>query len=90
MQGTERPCSVLSTHTGHLAQGQVTMKHHPLDLDIIFPIRDAASASFMALKADCLLQAGIIDDRERQQVQSRANSAVTQSAIAKAEPRQAA
>jgi hypothetical protein len=31
------------------------------DLDLIFPIRDVASADLMMLKATCLWNAGIID-----------------------------
>jgi hypothetical protein len=42
-----------------------------LDLELIFPIRDKPSALFMELKADCLLKAGIIDERERRWVHSR-------------------
>jgi hypothetical protein len=42
------------------------------DLDLIFPIRDVASADLMMLKATCLWNAGIIDDGERELVQQRA------------------
>jgi hypothetical protein len=35
-----------------------------LDMEAIFPIKDAASAALMALKADCLRKAGIITERE--------------------------
>jgi hypothetical protein len=42
------------------------------DLDLIFPIRDVASADLMMLKATCLWNAGIIDDRQRKLVQQRA------------------
>jgi hypothetical protein len=43
-----------------------------LDLDLIFPIRDVASADLMKLKANCLWSAGIIDDGERELVHRRA------------------
>jgi hypothetical protein len=33
-----------------------------LDLDLIFSIRDVASADLMKLKANCLWSAGTIDD----------------------------
>ncbi len=36
-----------------------------LDRDIIFPIRDRASAILMRTKADCLYTASVIDDEER-------------------------
>jgi hypothetical protein len=39
--------------------------------DHIFPIRDAASASLARVKADCLLDAGVIDDAARRLVYSR-------------------
>jgi hypothetical protein len=45
-----------------------------LDLELIFPIKDAPSASFMSLKADYLCKAGVIGERERQSVQSRART----------------
>jgi hypothetical protein len=45
-----------------------------LDLELIFPIRDEPSASFMSLKAECLCRAGVIGERERQWVQSRART----------------
>jgi len=38
------------------------------DSDLIFPIKDAASAALMAIKADCLRKAGIIDEAEKQAV----------------------
>jgi hypothetical protein len=43
-----------------------------LDLDLIFPIRDVPSADLMMLKAACLWNAGIIDDRQRELVHQRA------------------
>jgi hypothetical protein len=43
-----------------------------LDLDLTFPIRDVPSADLMRLKATCLWNAGIIDDRQRELVQQRA------------------
>jgi hypothetical protein len=42
------------------------------DRELIFPIKDAASAALMLIKADCLHTAGIIDEAERQLVHSRA------------------
>ena len=36
----------------------------PVNLELIFPIKDAPSASFMSFKASCLLDAGIITDGE--------------------------
>ena len=42
------------------------------DIELIFPIKDAASAALMVIKADCLHNAGVISDGERQWVQSRA------------------
>ena len=43
-----------------------------LDLDLILPIRDTPSAELMMLKATCLWNAGIIDDRQRELVHQRA------------------
>ena len=42
-----------------------------LDMEAIFPIKDAASAALMAIKADCLHKAGAISEREKQWVESR-------------------
>jgi hypothetical protein len=44
------------------------------DSDLIFPIKDSASAALMAIKADCLRKAGIIDEAEKQYVHSRART----------------
>jgi hypothetical protein len=45
------------------------MPHQPnLDLGVIFPIRDQASAWLMCFKADCLHRAGVITETQRQQV----------------------
>jgi hypothetical protein len=48
--------------------GTVTMQ---LDLDLIFPILDVASAKLMTLKAACLWNAGVIDARQRKLVEQR-------------------
>jgi hypothetical protein len=37
----------------------------PLDMEAIFPIKDAPSAALMAIKADCLRNAGVINDQEK-------------------------
>jgi hypothetical protein len=42
------------------------------DIEVIFPIKDAASAALMLIKADCLHKAGIINDFEKQYVDFRA------------------
>jgi len=44
---------------------------HPLDIEAIFPITDAASAALMAIKADCLRKAGVISDQEKRWVDSK-------------------
>ena len=41
------------------------------NLELIFPIKDALSASFMSVKAGCLRDAGIITESEKQWVASR-------------------
>ena len=41
------------------------------DIELIFPIKDAASAALMLIKADCLHTAGIISEAEKQWVHSR-------------------
>jgi hypothetical protein len=46
------------------------------DIEVIFPIKDAASAALMLIKADCLHTAGIINEAERQYVHSRARTFV--------------
>jgi hypothetical protein len=44
------------------------------DSELIFPIKDAASAALMLIKADCLHTAGIINGAEKQYVHSRART----------------
>jgi hypothetical protein len=43
---------------------------------LIFPIKDAASAALMLIKADCLHKAGIISEAEKQLVDSRVRTFV--------------
>jgi hypothetical protein len=42
-----------------------------LSFDSIFPVRNEASARLMRLKADCLLEAGVIEPDEWQSVYAR-------------------
>ena len=42
------------------------------DIELIFLVKDVASATLMVIKADCLHNAGVISDGEKQLVQSRA------------------
>jgi hypothetical protein len=42
--------------------------------ELIFPIKDAASAALMLIKADSLHKAGVISEGERQWVNSRART----------------
>ena len=49
--------------------------HRELDMAIIFPIRDAASAALMAVNANCLRRAGVINEQQKQCVDSRVRSA---------------
>ena len=43
----------------------------PVNLELIFPIKDAPSASFMSFKASCLRDAGVITESEKQWVDAR-------------------
>ena len=45
--------------------------HRELDMAIIFPIKDAASAALMAVNANCLRRAGVISEQQKQCVDSR-------------------
>ena len=45
-----------------------------LDRELIFPIKDTASAALMLIKADCLRKAGVISEGERQWVHSSART----------------
>ena len=58
--------------------GMATMQ---FDLDLIFPIRDAASAELMALKAACLCNAGVIDARQKEIIERRAQEFLAQEAF---------
>ena len=44
------------------------------DIEVIFPIKDAASAALMLMKANCLHTAGIINDADKQYVHSKART----------------
>ncbi len=44
------------------------------DSELIFPIKDVASAALMLIKADCLHKAGIINEAEKRYVHSRART----------------
>jgi hypothetical protein len=44
------------------------------DIELNFPIKDAASAALMLVKADCLHKAGIINESEKRYVHSRARA----------------
>jgi hypothetical protein len=45
-----------------------------MDSELIFPIKDAASAALMIIKADCLRNTGVINESERQWVYSKARA----------------
>ncbi len=51
------------------------------EIDVIFPIKDAASAAVMLIKADCLHKAGIINDFEKQYVDVRARMFLNDAAL---------
>ena len=43
-----------------------------LNIPLIFPIKDTASATLMLIKAECLQKAGVISEGKKQWVESRA------------------
>jgi len=43
-----------------------------LNIPVIFPIKDTASATLMLIKAECLHKAGVISEGEKQGLESRA------------------
>ena len=45
-----------------------------LELDVLFPIKDTASARLMLLKANCLLEAKVIGPAENALIFRRANA----------------
>jgi len=51
------------------------------DMELIFPITDAISAALMLIKADCLHKAGIIDEAEKQWVNSKARTFLDDAAL---------
>ena len=51
------------------------------DIELIFPIKDAASAALMLIKADCLHKAGVINAAEKQWVHSRAGTFLADSTL---------
>ena len=44
-----------------------------LDHELAFPVKDAASADLMKLKAACLLRAGVLEERQALEIVARAN-----------------
>jgi hypothetical protein len=48
----------------------------PVNLELIFPIKDAPSALFMSCKASCLRDVGIITESEKQWVDAKVLSAL--------------
>ena len=57
---------------------------HPLNIDLVFPIKDEVSAWLMCLKAESLFEAGIIDTDEMSAVLERVAAVLSQA------PKQAA
>ncbi len=57
-----------------------------LNVDLIFPIRDAASAELMTVKAACLRNAGVIDARQKKIVEQRARKFLQNDEIQIASP----
>jgi hypothetical protein len=51
------------------------------DMELIFPITDAISAALMLIKADCLHKAGIINEAEKQWVNSKARTFLDDAAL---------
>ena len=56
----------------------------PVNLELIFPIKDAPSASFMSFKASCLRDAGIITETEKHWVDARVLSVLAANERSKA------
>jgi hypothetical protein len=50
----------------------VNPMRYPLDIDLIFPIKDEVSAALMCVKAELLFDAGVIDGDEMSAVIQRA------------------
>lgn len=62
--------------TGNLStRSALTNMRRELDLDLIFPVKDEPSARLMRLKAECLCNAGVITEREKQAVDTKAANA---------------
>jgi hypothetical protein len=66
--------------TKHQAHGYSAMQR-AWDIELIFPIKDAASAALMLIKADCLHKAGIISESEKQLVDSRVRTFVNDATL---------
>ena len=73
------------TSADHIPAGRETsgypIMRRERDRELIFPIKDAASAALMLIKADCLLTAGIINEAEKQCVHSRARTFLNDQAL---------
>jgi len=51
---------------------------HQLNIDLVFPMKDEVSAALMCLKAELLLEAGVIDADEMSAVIERAAALLDQ------------
>lgn len=47
--------------------------HRDLNMELIFPVKDGASAWLMSLKAECLREAGVISEGKKQVILARAS-----------------
>jgi hypothetical protein len=54
----------------------------PVNLELMFPIKDASCASFMSFKAACLRDAGIITESDKQWVDAKIHSVLAGEVIA--------
>ena len=51
------------------------------NIEALFPINDAAEAAFMAIKAECLCRAGIINQQEKQWVDARVRASLNDAGL---------
>jgi len=62
-----------SRSNAELIYSQFGAFHMKLDQDLVFPVKDAASADLMKLKAACLLCAGVLEERQALEIVARAD-----------------
>jgi hypothetical protein len=62
----------------------------PLDFNRLFPMKDVSSARLMKLKAFCLFRAGVLSEKEMNEIRAKADAVMQNPSFRSTQPRRAA